>query len=329
MTTSRSPDGAQRNPGTVVPAFRLRSMRATALTRTSYVARMSAKRDIRLSPEQALQILAPRRRHIGIAGGNLGHVAEPGEGQMGAGDQEPVGRGDVEHAFAARNGHRLVRVERERPFRLRELQRRVVNDVAPEQEVAALRRDADHAVAHRVSVRRDDADPRQKLDIVLEHRHLAGIPIGLDRIAGDLEERFRRVRRLPVDLLRGPEPYSASLTCTSAFGNATFLSTVSRPAAWSGCMCVRITASMALASTPPAARFFAMRPKVGAYTFEVPVSTRTSLSPVLTSHSLTEVAIVSFGRKALSNRLAALSASPENNLVSSGTQPSLSTVTSK
>jgi len=53
-----------------------------------------------------------------------------------------------------------------------------------------------------------------------------------------------------------------------------------------------------------------MRPSVGANTFEVPVSTRMSLSPVLTSHSLTAVGISFFDRKLPSRSLAAPSALP-------------------
>ena len=47
------------------------------------------------------------------------------------------------------------------------------------------------------------------------------------------------------------------------------------------------------------------------------------------THSLTEVAVASFGRKTPSSSFAAPAASPVNILVSSGSQPSLRTVTSK
>src|SRR6516225_6421344 len=70
-----------------------------------------------------------------------------------------------------------------------------------------------------------------------------------------------------------------------AFLNIIVPSAASKPQTWSGCMCVITMASTALGSTPAAARFRAKRPKVGANTFDAPVSTRISFSPVLMSHS--------------------------------------------
>src|SRR5882672_9837909 len=54
--------------------------------------------------------------------------------------------------------------------------------------------------------------------------------------------------------------------------------------------------STAAGSTPAAARFLAIRPSPGPNRFEVPVSTRMSLSPALTSHSLTAVDVAAFER---------------------------------
>src|SRR5580700_9954948 len=81
---------------------------------------------------------------------------------------------------------------------------------------------------------------------------------------------------LPAISAEVQKPSSVSCTCTLAFGNATFLSGVSRPLAWSGCMWVRTIASTAPGLMPAAVRFLASRPSVGPNRSDVPVSTRTN-----------------------------------------------------
>ena len=73
------------------------------------------------------------------------------ETQMASSEEKPVVRNHVEHFLAVRDRHGRVMIERDRAVRLRELQSRIVYDIAPDQELIIPRRNAHHSVAHGVT----------------------------------------------------------------------------------------------------------------------------------------------------------------------------------
>src|SRR6516165_7313283 len=93
-----------------------------------------------------LQVLGVWQRHIRVPRQSFGRVAQPRKRQMGSSEEKPVARNHVDHFPAARDRHSRIMVERNRAVRLRELQSRVVHDVAPEQELITRRRNAHHGV---------------------------------------------------------------------------------------------------------------------------------------------------------------------------------------
>jgi hypothetical protein len=155
----------------------------------------------------------------------------------------------------------------------------------------------------------DSGNARHEFRAILELDDAPRIRVGLGRGLRDIEEGLCLLRCLAGDLGAGPER-------------------VFRLRDMDRRMWLMITASIAPGSTPAAARFFAIRPSVGAKTFEVPVSISTSLSPVLTSHSFTEVLTASGLRNALARSFSAPSGVPEYILAPMGSQPSFRTVTS-
>ena len=80
-----------------------------------------------------------------------------------------------------------------------------MHDVAEDEEVAARRRHAHHAVANGVTVAGDRADARRELGAVLVEAELAGGGIGFDGVDGEIEEAAEFFRRLAASIGRSPE----------------------------------------------------------------------------------------------------------------------------
>ena len=94
------------------------------------------------------------------------------------------------------------------------------------------------------------------------------------------------------------QAHSASGTMISALGKTSALSLVLMPLMWSGWKCEMAMTSTALGSMPAAARLSPSEPAVGAICPPVPVSSSTSLRPVLTTSVVNGVASLSAGMKA-------------------------------
>src|SRR5262245_50264996 len=174
----------------------------------------------------------------------------------------------------------------------------------------------------------DRCHSRTQYVAILEHGHLAGVDVRLDRSLCHGEERLEVVRRLCGNLFRCPEIVIGAIDQHRSIGEGHEIVGGEQAVdmVW---MKMGDDDDIDVGRIiPAAARFFGIRPTVGPNSVEVPVSTRTRLSPVLTTHSLTDVGVLSFGRNAPSSSLPAPAGSPENILASIGSHPSLSTVTS-
>jgi hypothetical protein len=154
---------------------------------------------------QPLQVLGVWQWHIRVPGQSFGGVAEPWKRQMGSSEEKPIARNHVEHFLAVRDRHGRVMVERDRAVRLRELQSRIVHDVAPDQELITSRRNAHHGVAHGVTGSRYRGDTGREVGAIFMHLHLAGVGVRLNGFLGEIEERSNGLGRLLANLIRRPE----------------------------------------------------------------------------------------------------------------------------
>src|SRR5262249_40321951 len=133
---------------------------------------------------RSLQVLGVWQRHIGVSGRGFGRVAEPWKRQMSSSEEKPVACNHIEYFLAVRDRHSWIMVERDRAVRLRELQSRIVHDVAPDQELITRRRDAHHSVARGVTGSRYRGDAGRERGAILVHPHLASVGVRLNGCLG-------------------------------------------------------------------------------------------------------------------------------------------------
>ena len=120
-----------------------------------------------------------RARFCGAAPGRTDHTcrleretrslahdgAEAREIHVGAGDREAVGRDTVEHALAGRAGHLRIDVVDETGVGPRNLDRREVDEIAPDQQAVLARLNEPAGVARRMPGHQHRRDARHRLAV--------------------------------------------------------------------------------------------------------------------------------------------------------------------